>query len=105
MSCVRLKPMAQLSGWMAKEFAFGSQKRNCARTLHYKASFLRAHRDEVVEFLRARHTVPLLPSGVRLVSWNLKPRPLPLETCACSYRSRPVRPHYRRAVEGCARTP
>jgi hypothetical protein len=47
-----------------------------------KVSFLRAHREEVVEFLRARHTVPVLPLGVRLVSWNLKNPPVAIETCA-----------------------
>jgi hypothetical protein len=47
-----------------------------------KVSFLRAHRDEVADILRARHTIPALPPGVRLISWNLKEPPVAVETCA-----------------------
>ena|SRR5258708_7130693 len=43
---------------------------------------LRAHRDEVLLFLRMRERIPLMPPGVRLVSWDLKHPPVAIETCA-----------------------
>lgn len=43
--------------------------------------FLRAHRDEVAEFLRARASIPTMPPGVRLVKWKLKEPPVAIETC------------------------
>jgi hypothetical protein len=47
-----------------------------------KVSFLRAHRKEVLELLRARRTIPAMPPGIRLISWNLKAPPTAIETCA-----------------------
>ncbi len=43
-----------------------------------QVAFLRAHRSEVAEFLQARDTVPVMPSGVRLVSWSPKHPPIVL---------------------------
>jgi hypothetical protein len=45
-------------------------------------TFLRAHREEVREFLRTRRSLPAMPPGVRLVQWNLKQPPVAIETCA-----------------------
>jgi hypothetical protein len=45
-------------------------------------SFLSAHRDEVVEFLRVRCARPSVPLGLRLISWGLKDPPLAIGTCA-----------------------
>jgi hypothetical protein len=45
-------------------------------------TFLRAHREEVREFLRTRLSFPAMPLGVRLVRWNLKQPPVAIETCA-----------------------
>jgi hypothetical protein len=47
-----------------------------------QVTFLRAHRDEVAEFLRLRHSIPAMPPGVRLVRWDLKQPPVAIETCA-----------------------
>lgn len=44
--------------------------------------FLRAHRDDVVAWLRARASVPVMPPGVRLLHWKLKEPPLAVEVCA-----------------------
>jgi hypothetical protein len=44
--------------------------------------FLRGHREEVAEFLRARAAIPTMPPGVRLVKWTLKEPPVAIETCA-----------------------
>jgi hypothetical protein len=44
--------------------------------------FLRAHRNEVVEFLRLRDSIPAMPPGVRLVRWDLKQPPVAIETCS-----------------------
>ena len=43
---------------------------------------LRAQRDEVLLLLRKRQRIPLMPPGVRLVSWDLKHPPVAIETCA-----------------------
>jgi hypothetical protein len=45
-------------------------------------AFLRAHRDEVAECLRARAIAPGMPPGVRLVGWNLKSPPVAIDTCS-----------------------
>jgi hypothetical protein len=45
-------------------------------------TFLRAHREEVAEFFRLRHSIPAMPPSVRLVRWNLKQPPVAIETCA-----------------------
>jgi hypothetical protein len=47
-----------------------------------QVTFLRAHREEVIEFLRMRHSVPVMPPGVRLIRWNLKQPPVAIETYA-----------------------
>jgi hypothetical protein len=47
-----------------------------------QVTFLRAHREEVKEFLRTRRSIPAMPPGVRLVGWNLKQTPVAIETCA-----------------------
>ena len=47
-----------------------------------QVAFLRAHRHEVAEFLRARAVIPTMPPGVRLIAWNLKDPPVAIETCA-----------------------
>ena len=44
--------------------------------------FLRARRDEVAEWLRARTAIPPMPPGVRLLSWNLKQAPVAIDTCS-----------------------
>jgi hypothetical protein len=50
------------------------------RELAEQISFLRSHKDEVVELLRQRTTIPPMPAGVRLVEWNLKGPPVGIET-------------------------
>jgi hypothetical protein len=45
-------------------------------------AFLRAHREEVAEFLRERAAIPAMPKGVRLVRWNLREPPVAIETYA-----------------------
>lgn len=47
-----------------------------------QVAFLRAHRDEVAEFLRERTAIPEMPDGVRLVKWNLREPPVAIETYA-----------------------
>ena len=47
-----------------------------------QVALLRAHRDEVAEFLRKRAAIPPMPPGVHLVKWNLKEPPVAIETCA-----------------------
>jgi hypothetical protein len=47
-----------------------------------QVTFLRAHKKEVIRFLRARAVIPAMPPGVRLVAWNLKEPPVAIETCA-----------------------
>jgi hypothetical protein len=47
-----------------------------------QVTFLRAHRKEVAEFLRLRHSIPAMPPGVRLVGWDLKQPPVAIETCS-----------------------
>jgi len=47
-----------------------------------QVAFLRAHRDEVAEFLRERTAIPAMPNGVRLVRWNLREPPVAIETYA-----------------------
>ena len=47
-----------------------------------QVNFLRAHRHEVVEWLKARATTPSMPSGVRLLKWDLKETPVAIEACA-----------------------
>jgi len=44
-------------------------------------NFLRAHRDEVAEFLRMRLSIPTMPPDVTLIRWNLKSPPVAIETC------------------------
>lgn len=41
---------------------------------------LRAHKEAVREVLRQRETVPKMPDGVRLITWQLKEPPVALET-------------------------
>ena len=41
--------------------------------------FLRERREEVANLLRSRGTVPAMPPGVRLLSWNLKEPPVAIE--------------------------
>jgi hypothetical protein len=48
--------------------------------LALQVAFLRQHRSEVVESLRT--DVPLIPSGIRLLKWNLKEPPIAIETCS-----------------------
>lgn len=43
---------------------------------------LRANRDAVVEVLRQRETVPAMPPGIGLISWNLKEPPVAIEYAA-----------------------
>jgi hypothetical protein len=45
-------------------------------------AFLRTHRHEVMNFLRERAVIPLMPRGVRLVEWNLKEPPVAIEVYA-----------------------
>ena len=45
-------------------------------------AFLRGHRAEVAELLRARSAIPQVPNGVRLIQWKLKEPPVAIETCA-----------------------
>src|SRR2546428_12788 len=45
-------------------------------------AFLRAHRREVADLLRARATIPAMPPGVRLLDWNLKQPPVAIDTCS-----------------------
>jgi hypothetical protein len=47
-----------------------------------EVSFLRAHRSEVAELLRARQAIPDMPLGVRLISWKIEDPPVAIETCA-----------------------
>jgi hypothetical protein len=47
-----------------------------------QVTFLRAHREEVAEFLRIRDATPAMPPCVRLVAWKLKEPPVAIETCA-----------------------
>lgn len=50
--------------------------------LSRQVAFLRAHRNEVAEYLRKRTAIPPTPPGVRLVDWNLKEPPVAIETCS-----------------------
>ena len=50
--------------------------------LNEQIALLRAHRDEMVAFLQARSAIPPMPSGIRLLEWNLKEPPVAIETCA-----------------------
>jgi hypothetical protein len=43
---------------------------------------LRGHRQEVAAFLKERNGEPQMPTGVRLLGWNLKKAPVAVETCA-----------------------
>jgi hypothetical protein len=43
---------------------------------------LREHKPEIIRYLKAQSTVPAMPYGVRLVSWDLKEPPVAIETCA-----------------------
>lgn len=43
---------------------------------------LRAHKDEVLSLLRKREEIPVMPLGVRLISWKLKEAPIAIESCA-----------------------
>jgi hypothetical protein len=52
------------------------------KKLDRQVNFLRAHRQEVAEFLPLRHSIPAMPPNVRLVRWDLKPPPVAIETCA-----------------------
>lgn len=56
----------------------GDQREELTRQI----ALLRAHREEVAAFLRARDIVPAMPPGVRLVRWDLKEPPVAIETCA-----------------------
>jgi hypothetical protein len=47
-----------------------------------QVAFLRGHRVEVAELLRARSAIPQVPNGVRLIQWKLKEPPVAIETCA-----------------------
>ncbi len=47
-----------------------------------QVALLRDRRAEVTAFLKARSTVPKMPLGVRLVSWEPKPAPVILTHCA-----------------------
>jgi len=47
-----------------------------------RVAFLRAHRDEVSDFLRERANPPAMPPGAYLVSWNLKEPPIAIEICS-----------------------
>jgi hypothetical protein len=47
-----------------------------------QVAFLRAHRDEVAEFLRKRAAIPPMPPGVRLLGWHFKEPPVAIKTCA-----------------------
>jgi hypothetical protein len=40
---------------------------------------LRARREEVVNLLRARASIPEMPPGVRLLAWNLKDPPIAID--------------------------
>ncbi|MFY9582913.1 MAG: hypothetical protein WAR21_00295 [Candidatus Acidiferrales bacterium] len=51
------------------------------RQLAQLIAFLRAHRHEVADLLRARAVIPAMPPGVRLLRWNLKQPPIAIETC------------------------
>ena len=55
-----------------------AQQRN---QLAQQISFLRAHRGEVADLLRARATVPSMPPGVRL-AWSPKQPPVLIEACS-----------------------
>jgi hypothetical protein len=41
-----------------------------------RIAFLRDHKDEVAEFLRARAVIPPMPPGIRLVKWDIKEAPV-----------------------------
>jgi len=43
-------------------------------------AIIRAHRDEVLEYVRTRYMVPDMPEGVNLVCWDLKDSPVAVET-------------------------
>ncbi len=45
-----------------------------------QVAFLRAHRDEVANWIKSR--APAIPAGVRLLHWNLKGAPIEIESCA-----------------------
>jgi hypothetical protein len=45
-----------------------------------RIAFLRSYRAEVRAFLTARTAIPVMPPGVCLVRWNLKPPPVVVET-------------------------
>ncbi len=47
--------------------------------LAVQIAFLRDHRSEVANLLKARSAIPAMPRGVRLVQWNLKEPPVCLE--------------------------
>jgi hypothetical protein len=46
-----------------------------------QVAFLRAHRQEVAEFLRLRQSIPAMPQGVQLLRWNLEQPPVAIESC------------------------
>lgn len=43
-----------------------------------RIALLRARRDEVIAYLKARRAIPPMPEGVRLVRWEPKPAPIAL---------------------------
>jgi hypothetical protein len=48
----------------------------------YLLEELRKCRPEVLDTLRRRDAIPLMPSGVQLLKWHLKEPPLAIETCS-----------------------
>ncbi len=48
----------------------------------YLLEELRNRRTEVLAALRHRNTIPLMPSGVRLLAWQLKEPPVAIESCS-----------------------
>ena len=57
-------------------------KAECSPSFFFAASQLRKQREKVRAFLRARAAIPAMPTGVRLVSWELKEPPVWIESCA-----------------------
>lgn len=47
-----------------------------------KVEFLRAHRNNVVTWLKSRSDAPTMPPGVRLLYWILKEPPVAIDQCA-----------------------
>jgi hypothetical protein len=80
----RLASVLELARWnsVSAGSANANQRKPLTQQLNGQLTFLRSHKNEVSVFLRERETVPTMPPGVHLVSWELKEPPVVLEMCS-----------------------